>query len=280
LLVVCPTTGNADGKAARMDYPQAIRSLAKVYDDSAASLAKRISPLQIGAGSAVQPLSDVVREETARVLSGWPESQPGIAPISFDPLPALLQQTITELDLYTRAKAAEAIGALLARIDERVKLQRDLLRPLCQDLNIRKRLKRRLGPAHAGLVDRLIEALNPSQLRVTLREAGLGVGNRLEDAEEVDSTEGELPAVAENSLFAGSAPELARGEIISRVSEALLGLVENITNRIAGFLRMTSMAIASVLPNEVAGGDDFLTALQQTLEDQPREQLSRNRRAA
>jgi hypothetical protein len=280
-----------------MDYQQAIRSLAKVYEDSAASLMKRVPPLQIGADSAAPALSDHVREETVRVISGCPCFRPGFTPLSSDHLLAQLQRTITELDLHTRAKAGEAIEALLASIDERVKSQRDLLRPLCQDPNVRKRLKRRLGPARAGLVDLLIETVNPSQLGVKFRAASLGLGNQFEDAEEVDTTEDGLPSVDVNSLLAVpidpnsrrgnslqspvSAPELARAEIVSRASEALLALVESITNRIAGFLRMTSTAITSVLPNHAPGGDDFLTALEQILADQPREQqLSRNRRAA
>jgi hypothetical protein len=303
-----------------MDWHEVINSLARFYADTAAAVENNPPELCVGGEGSACPLGKVVRDELVRMIFRWPHWQllmqnsangyiqpPSAAvrtsrrvntPTRSDDLLRPFEQCVKQLDQFTRLMAGEAIDALLARLAEQVKTQREALGVFCEDAALRDRLKELVGPDSADLVDVLSEAADPPRLGGKLKATCLGTGDALPGLTEGDGESDALPCLDPCIVFPlpiglkfGWNEEVwkelspdqrsdhthqswvprIRDTLISSVEEALLGLVGEINYRAVCNLRKECNELTFLLQNEiVAGAPDFLPALESILKGESR----------
>jgi hypothetical protein len=292
-----------------MDCYEAINGLARFYADTATAVEINPPELCVGAEGAGRPLGRVVRDELVRTIFRWPQWQlllqnaangfiqpPSSAgrtsrriptPTRSDDLLRPFAQCVQDLDRFTRARAGEAIDALLARLAEGVQPQREALGAFCRDPAVRARLKEMVGPESADLVDVLHEAADPTQLGAKLRAASLvaaeapGAGRDLVpplDAAAVfplpvglkfawnEEVWRDLNADQRSDHTHQSWVPRIRDTLVSSLDEALAGMVGAINTCAARNLREECNELSFLLQNEIlAGPGDFAAALGQVL---------------
>ncbi len=298
-----------------MDWYEVINSLARFYADTAAAVESNPPELCVAVAGGSRPLARVVRDEVVRAIFRWPQwqlllqtsvggylqppaaagrtSRRIITPTRSDDLVRPFEGCVKELDRFTRDKAGESITGLLTRMAEQLRPQREALQAFCQDAALRERVKDKVGPENADLVDVLLEAVDPTHLGARLRDVCLGCDGKPDQSR----AEGEetLPPLSPAAVFPlpvglkfGWNEEIwrdlspdqrsdhthqswvprIRDTLISSVEEALLSLVGEINNRAACHLRKECHELSFLVQNEiVAGAHDFLPALVDVLSD-------------